>query len=368
MPLGWLLAEGKITEVKDALDMERDRMRDNIAQLQEKLDEAQAEVELKEEELFLWEERLHQIHHDNEVKLRLARSRAEGARLRRPGAGAARTEGPVVACAGRRPGAGSCLGGIAEGNEESSEGSPSNGRQLDLELEEVEGREEKVAELAQAVNSEVELLKGNWATLVELLAAAEASVSAAGAVRAVEATVEPLVRGVRPAAAQVMPAPWVGATRTLHTGRLHGSGQLKSEKPFVGQLGQRRVAHVAGHNKVAAVAPLMAAMPRAPPMLQAATPQGAMPQVRADLVGGGGYPAGHVWVRSPHVQVVPWRGQHVPPHAGSPNSSFVAPPPMTASAPVVRTAGMGPTAPGTSTWKRELIARTTGLASAHPTV
>merc|ERR1719422_2347519 len=104
-----------------------------VQQLEQRLQQAATEVQLKEEELVVWGERLQQIQHDNEAKLRLALSRADGARVRRPGARAGRggtgqgrlggqamavPRGPV-ACGGSPS-----LRGIAEGDEEGEEDSP----------------------------------------------------------------------------------------------------------------------------------------------------------------------------------------------------------------------------------------------------
>jgi len=103
-----VLLQQTITQFEKVIDLERDLLSKSISKLQHDFEEASTELSMKEEELMVWEERLQQIQQDNEVKLRLAKLRAEGARWRSKGDGRR-------SAAERRP---SPLGFIAEGDED----------------------------------------------------------------------------------------------------------------------------------------------------------------------------------------------------------------------------------------------------------
>merc|ERR1719491_1756786 len=88
---------------------------------------------------MILEESLQLLQRDNEAKLQLARSRAEGSRVRRVGASGSRGGGDGImgGAVARRSGNASCLDGIAEGDEdgEDSEGDGSGDGSGDREAE-----------------------------------------------------------------------------------------------------------------------------------------------------------------------------------------------------------------------------------------
>jgi len=205
-----------IAEFKHVLNVERAQIRKSILELEQRLQELDTECALREDELMLWEERLVQIKEDNDVKFRLAKARADGARVRRAGgasggsggSGSGRREGLGALgglggrCSGSTPA--TALDGIAEGNEESSEGSPSASRLQDFQSEgpqlsdeqEAEFEEERdhVLELARKAASELEELRGSWTELL-------ASLAKSGGSAASSATSRPAAMAAAPVAA-----------------------------------------------------------------------------------------------------------------------------------------------------------------------
>lgn len=171
-----------VAEFKHVLGLEHVQIKKIVADLSQRLEEVNTELGTREEELLIWEEKLQQLQQGNDVKLRLARTRADGLRVKRAGGrGMGEEFGGMGSFAGRRPllgvgGCGASLDGILEGSEESSEGSPSITRFKDFnEAEETDSPVESMHEekeqaaivmLAELVVAEMVVLKSSWSDLL----------------------------------------------------------------------------------------------------------------------------------------------------------------------------------------------------------
>mmetsp|Transcript_64057 Transcript_64057/g.118001 ORF Transcript_64057/g.118001 Transcript_64057/m.118001 type:complete len:416 (+) Transcript_64057:92-1339(+) len=112
------LLQDTVDQFEKVVDLERVLLRKSILKLGNDLEEACTELGMKEEELMVWEQRIVQIQQDNEVKLRLAKSRLAG-RQKGEGRSLAGSKGPVLSF-------------IAEGDEDDM---------LDLDEEEVDAED-----------------------------------------------------------------------------------------------------------------------------------------------------------------------------------------------------------------------------------
>jgi len=107
------LLQNTVEQFEKVIDLERNLLRKSILKLEHDLNEVDTELDMKEEELLAWEEKLQRVQQDNEKKVQLAKNRIEGTKYQqksqsRRGAASAR-----YACS---------LGLIAEGNEDSGDG------------------------------------------------------------------------------------------------------------------------------------------------------------------------------------------------------------------------------------------------------
>mmetsp|Transcript_126749 Transcript_126749/g.253382 ORF Transcript_126749/g.253382 Transcript_126749/m.253382 type:complete len:338 (-) Transcript_126749:71-1084(-) len=169
------LLQDTVDQFEKVIDLERNLLRKSIRKLEHDLEETETEVGMKEEELMVWEEKLQQIQQDNEVKLRLAKVRTDGTRWRH------KSESRHAASVRRA----SPLGGIAEGNEDSSEAEE---EEEDEEAGEVSPRGasasgpgaaerggahqhtstvDSINNLAGMVVAELSILRAQWQELVE---------------------------------------------------------------------------------------------------------------------------------------------------------------------------------------------------------
>jgi len=235
----------------------QEQLNEEVQALEQRLEEVTAEVQVKEEELIVWGERLQTIQRENEAKLRLVRSRAEGARVRAPGTSGGRTQGVDRLLGGGAFGQGALghprpsiagapnLSGISEGDEvesvsengsplrergplsslgdpdgegfeqdagsfedveDDADGSgvfPQEHRDQDRLASEPEGvTAEAVAALTQEVNRELHGLRASWIDLLRELGRLKPVTSSRPQV-IVQATVEPPVESLIPATVAV---------------------------------------------------------------------------------------------------------------------------------------------------------------------
>merc|ERR550532_2414890 len=167
------LLQDTVDQFEKVIDLERNLLRKSIRKLEHDLEETETEVSMKEEELMVWEEKLQQIQQDNEVKLRLARVRTDGTRWRH------KSESRHAASVRRA----SPLGGIAEGNEDSSEAEEEEEEAGEVSPRGASGSGPGTAErggasqhlamvdsvnnLAGMVVAELSILRAQWQELVE---------------------------------------------------------------------------------------------------------------------------------------------------------------------------------------------------------
>jgi len=168
------LLQDTVDQFEKVIDLERNLLRKSIRKLEHDLEETETEVGMKEEELMVWEEKLQQIQQDNEVKLRLAKVRTDGTRWRH------KSDSRHAASVRRA----SPLGGIAEGNEDSSEGeeeeeeeeagevSPRGASGSGAATAERGGAQhmamvDSINNLAGMVVAELSILRAQWQELVE---------------------------------------------------------------------------------------------------------------------------------------------------------------------------------------------------------
>eukprot|EP00747_Dinoflagellata_sp_TGD_P126522 gnl/TRDRNA2_/TRDRNA2_174288_c0_seq1.p1 gnl/TRDRNA2_/TRDRNA2_174288_c0~~gnl/TRDRNA2_/TRDRNA2_174288_c0_seq1.p1 ORF type:complete len:443 (+),score=79.45 gnl/TRDRNA2_/TRDRNA2_174288_c0_seq1:160-1329(+) len=162
------LLQNTVDQFEKVIDLERTLLRKSIGKLEHDLEEATTELSMKEDDLCLWEEKVQQVQQDNEVKLRIAKSRLESSRFRGRGAS-------IPAHSRASP-----LGLIVEGDEgdlqedededeEDDDGAEACGPEVSatVELSGIRCAEaDAVNALAAEVAAEVEAIRKQWADLV----------------------------------------------------------------------------------------------------------------------------------------------------------------------------------------------------------
>jgi len=246
------LLQDTVDQFEKVIDLERNLLRKSIRKLEHDLEETDTEVSMKEEELMVWEEKLQQIQQDNEVKLRLARVRTDGTRWRH------KSESRHAASVRRA----SPLGGIAEGNEDSSEAeeeeeeeeagevSPRGASGSGPGTAEREGANEhlgavdSINNLAGMVVSELSILRAQWQELVEANKALQPQQTERGAARQQEGVLKqwpPADSRVQVATTQggmtTGPAGSMGPRPTgpAPYGKVMGGGSLGARNPMAWQ-------------------------------------------------------------------------------------------------------------------------------------
>mmetsp|Transcript_12462 Transcript_12462/g.20454 ORF Transcript_12462/g.20454 Transcript_12462/m.20454 type:complete len:504 (+) Transcript_12462:86-1597(+) len=131
---GATLLQDTVDQFEKVIDLERTLLRKSIRKLEHDLEEVTTELSMKEEELVVWEQRVHQIQKDNEVKFSIAKSRIDKEKFR------SNKRGRSVGSAG---GGSRSLGFIAEVDE-----APSTIIEGDEEDEEEVGRTESAADVS----------------------------------------------------------------------------------------------------------------------------------------------------------------------------------------------------------------------------
>eukprot|EP00429_Kryptoperidinium_foliaceum_P061895 CAMPEP_0176074886 /NCGR_PEP_ID=MMETSP0120_2-20121206/37427_1 /TAXON_ID=160619 /ORGANISM="Kryptoperidinium foliaceum, Strain CCMP 1326" /LENGTH=343 /DNA_ID=CAMNT_0017408587 /DNA_START=45 /DNA_END=1077 /DNA_ORIENTATION=+ len=165
--LGEHRAEAMLQEFDAVIQHESDEIRRTIEGVQQRLVQITTELALSEDDLLLWEERLQQTLHDNEVKLGLARARAAAIGMSRAGF----ASGGSRSCLSPAP-----LDGITEVNEDlCSLVSPNAAKVQDMEEAPHAGSLEasaphlrdqaELVALVESVRLEAGALKERWSKL-----------------------------------------------------------------------------------------------------------------------------------------------------------------------------------------------------------